>query len=99
MFRQGRGVSALAHFLSLDLVHLVTEAAETGSVFDLELVGGQGGRMRGTFLVLPVDHGRVPSTEYSRVRGTNDPPSSRQCRPIGSCPTKWPAFGVRRRFL
>jgi hypothetical protein len=32
-------------------------------VFDLELVGGQGGGPGGALLVLPVDHGRVASAK------------------------------------
>jgi hypothetical protein len=47
---------ALGHVPGLDLVHLVTDSAETGSMFDLEPVGGQGGGKGSTFLVLPVDH-------------------------------------------
>jgi hypothetical protein len=47
---------ALGRVPGLDLVHLVANATETGSVFDLELVGGQGGGTGSAFLALPVDH-------------------------------------------
>jgi hypothetical protein len=54
---------ALGRVPGLDLVHLVADAAETGSVFDLEPVGGQGGRTGSVFLVFPVDHGCVTGTK------------------------------------
>jgi hypothetical protein len=36
---------------------------KTGSAFDLEPVGGQGGRLGSAFLMVPVDHGCVASPE------------------------------------
>jgi hypothetical protein len=54
---------ALSRVPGFDSVHLVANAAETGSVFDLEPVGGQGGGTGSAFLMAPVDHGRVAITE------------------------------------
>jgi hypothetical protein len=45
------------------LMHLVSDATEARGMFDLELVGGQGGRTGRAFLVVPIDHGGVTSTK------------------------------------
>jgi hypothetical protein len=60
-FVRAGAARALSRVPGFDLVHLVTDATEAGSMFDLEPVGGQGGGTGGTFLVLPVDHGHVTS--------------------------------------
>jgi hypothetical protein len=60
----GAGTSrALGRVPGFDLVHLVADAAETGSMLYLEPVGGQGGGTGSMFLVVPVDHGCIPSTK------------------------------------
>jgi hypothetical protein len=61
-FVRAGAARALGRVPGFDLVHFVTNATEAGSMFDLELVGGQGGGTGGTFFVLPVDHGSVASS-------------------------------------
>jgi hypothetical protein len=62
-FVRAKAARALGHVPGFDLVHLVADATEARGMFDLEPVGGQGGGMGGTFLVLPIDDGRVAGTK------------------------------------